>query len=89
VSGGDDARMERYEVRIAGRISPRRAAALGCELERTESAESLLVFVAVDQTALYGLVSRLRDAGLGLIAINPRPGAPDAGAVTGAGLAVG
>ena len=68
--------MERYEIRIAGPISRRRAATLGCELEQVRSDESLLVFAAVDQAALYGLVSRLRDSGLALVAINSRRGAP-------------
>lgn len=68
--------MQRYEIRIAGRISPRRAAALGCDLEHVAATDTLLVFAAADQAALYGLLSRLRDAGLELVAINPRPHAP-------------
>ena len=74
--------MERYEIRIAGRISPRRAAALGCEFSEVGSQESVLVFAAPDQAALYGLLSRLRDAGLELVAINPRSGAPALHAAT-------
>lgn len=61
--------MERYEIRIAGRISPRRASALTCELEDAASPESVLLFAAVDQAALYGLITRLRDAGLELVAV--------------------
>ena len=59
--------MERYEIRIAGRVGPRRAGALACELVRAASTESVLVFAAVDQAALYGLLTRLRDAGLELV----------------------
>ncbi len=73
--------MERYEIRVAGPISRRRAAALGCEVEQVASDESLLVFAAVDETALYGLLSRLRDAGLALVAVNPRRSAPGLDAV--------
>lgn len=61
--------MERYEIRIAGRVTPRRAAALGCETTPLAGGDTLLAFDAVDQTALYGLLSRLRDAGLELVAI--------------------
>ncbi len=68
--------MERYEIRIAGPIGKRRAAALGCELEASGMGASVLVFAATDQAALYGLVSRLRDAGFALVAVNPRSAAP-------------
>ncbi len=60
--------MNRYEIRVAGHIDPRRAAALGCtELQLLPDGGSQLVFVAADQTALYGLMARLRDAGIELI----------------------
>ena len=35
--------------------------------------KSLLVFAALDQAALYGLLTRLRDAGLDLIAVEHVP----------------
>ncbi len=61
--------MNRYEIRVAGHLDRRRAASLGCEgLQLLPGGESLLMFVAVDQAALYGLLTRLRDAGLGLVA---------------------
>lgn len=68
--------MERYEIRIAGPIGKRRAAALGCELEKGGMDTSVLGFEATDQAALYGLLSRLRDAGFALVAVNPRSAAP-------------
>ncbi len=64
--------MERYEIRVAGHISSRTARALDCEVELSPSGESVLVFLAIDRTALYGLLSRLRDAGLELIAVERR-----------------
>ena len=72
--------MERYEIRVAGRLGPRRAKALGCEeLRLLPHGGSLLVFAAVDQAALYGLLTRLRDAGLELEAVERAPAArPDA-----------
>ena len=61
--------MDRYEIRVAGHVDRRRAHALGCgELTLLPGGDSLLAFAAVDQAALYGLLARLRDAGLELIA---------------------
>jgi hypothetical protein len=61
--------MDRYEIRVAGHLDRRRACFLGCEeLRLLPDGDSLLIFRAVDQAALYGLLTRLRDAGLGLIA---------------------
>ena len=61
--------MDRYEIRVAGHLDPRRARFLGCEeLRLLPGGDSLLIFAAVDQAALYGLLTQLRDAGLELIA---------------------
>ena len=60
--------MERYEIRVAGHLDQRRARFLGCEeLRLLPGGESRLIFTAVDQAALYGLLTRLRDAGLELV----------------------
>lgn len=65
--------MEHYEIRVVGHLDERRAAALGCELIRLgPDARSVLTFAAVDQAALYGLLGRLRDAGLELVAVERR-----------------
>jgi len=74
--------MDRYEIRVAGHLDRRRAHALGCEeLRLLPGGDSLLVFAAVDQAALYGLLTRLRDAGLGLVAAERMPAS--AGRVNG------
>ena len=66
--------MDRYEIRVAGHLDQRRARFLGCEeLRLLPDGDSLLIFAAVDQAALYGLLTRLRDAGLGLIAAERMP----------------
>ena len=59
--------MDRYEIQVTGHLDQRRARALGCdELRLLPGGASLLVFTLVDQAALYGLLTRLRDAGLEL-----------------------
>jgi hypothetical protein len=66
--------MDRYEIRVAGHLDQRRVNSLGCEaLRLLPGGDSLLIFAAVDQAALYGLLTRLRDAGLGLIAAERMP----------------
>ncbi len=72
--------MERYEIRVVGQVGVRRAHSLGCEeLRLLPDGGSLMVFTAVDQAALYGLLTRLRDAGLGLESVERAPATrPDA-----------
>ena len=61
--------MDRYEIRVAGHLDQRRVRALGCEeLRLLPAGTSVLVFRAADQAALYGLLTRFRDAGLELVA---------------------
>jgi hypothetical protein len=61
--------MEHYEIRVVGHLDERRAAGLGCELLLLlPDGRSVLTFAA-DQAALYGLLGRLRDAGLELVAV--------------------
>ena len=66
--------MDRYEIRVAGHLDQRRARFLGCEgLRPLPGGDSLLIYESVDQAALYGLLTRLRDAGLGLVAAERMP----------------
>jgi hypothetical protein len=66
--------MDRYEIRVAGHLDQRRAQFLGCEaLRLLPDGDSLLAFAAIDQAAVYGLLTRLRDAGLELIAAERIP----------------
>jgi hypothetical protein len=62
--------MNRYEIRVVGHVETRRARALGCDACRwLPDRDSVLTFTAVDQAATYGLMARLRDAGLELVAV--------------------
>ena len=66
--------MDRYEIRVAGHLDRRHVRFLGCEeLRLLPGGDSLLIFAAVDQAALYGLMTRLRDAGLELVAAERTP----------------
>lgn len=72
--------MTRFEIQVVGHIGSRWARALGAETcLPLEGGRSALVITAVDAAATYGLIARLRDAGLELISITP---CPDAGADT-------
>ena len=62
--------MNRYEVRVVGHIDVRRARAFGAEeFCLLPDGDSVLVVPAVDAAATYGLLARLRDAGLELVAV--------------------
>jgi hypothetical protein len=72
--------MKRYAIQVVGHIEPRRARLLGCDGVRPlESGQSVLTFGAVDQSALYGLLGRLRDLGIELVALqrDSNPGSND------------
>ena len=62
--------MNRYEIRVVGHLEARRAHALGADgCRRLPEGDSILVVSAVDQAATYGLLARIRDAGLELVAV--------------------
>jgi hypothetical protein len=66
--------MDRYEIQVADLVDRRRARSLGCQGSRPRSGDgTALMFTAVDQAALYGLLARLRDSGIRLVAVNPLP----------------
>ncbi len=66
--------MDRYEIQVAGHLDQRRARSLGCHtLRLLPDGNSRLVFADLDQAALFGLMTRLRDAGLELIAVERLP----------------
>jgi hypothetical protein len=76
--------MNRYEIRVVGHIDAHRARALGASrLRLLPDGESSFVVAATDPAALYGLLARLRDAALELVAVIPLPAdPPDSGSST-------
>lgn len=72
--------MDRYEVTLDTEIGERRSRDLGCEcLAPSTAGTSRLVTSPLDQAGLHGLLRRLRDAGLGLVAVNRIPLDPQGG----------
>ncbi len=66
--------MNRYEIRVVGRLDARRAHALGADSCRwLPDGDSILVVALVDQAATYGLLARLRDTGLELVEVRRIP----------------
>jgi len=69
--------MDRYELRTTAALSPRRLAGLDCTVvEPAGDGGGWLRTGPLDHTGLYGLLARLRDAGVGLVEVRRLP-APD------------
>jgi hypothetical protein len=63
--------MQQIEVRVKGRIDERWSEWFdGLTITHTDQDETVLMGPVVDQAALYGLVAKLRDLGLPLLAVN-------------------
>ncbi len=66
--------MNRYVIRVVGHLDTPRARALGAERCRwLVNGQSVLEFGSLDQAATYGVLARLRDAGIELIAVESQP----------------
>jgi hypothetical protein len=66
--------VNRYEIRVVGHLDARRARAVGgSRLRLLANGQSRFVVSAADPAALYGLLARLRDAALELVAVTRLP----------------
>ena len=62
-----------YEIRLKGHLEPRWADWFdGLTLTQESDGTTVLSGSVVDQTALHGLLGKVRDLGLPLIAVNRR-----------------
>ncbi len=72
-----DFQPDRYEIRIQGILDPRWSEWLGYpHVTHTES-ETILSCVIQDQTALHGLLAKIRDMNLKLISVTRVGSKPD------------
>ena len=63
--------MQQVEIRVKGRIDERWWEWVGdMAITYTGQGETLLTGLVADQSALYGLVAKLRDLGLPLVSVN-------------------
>jgi hypothetical protein len=68
---------ERYEIRIRGHLDDRWSAWFdGLAVVAEENGETTLSGLIRDQAALYGVLAKVRDLGLPLIAVNRMVGGP-------------
>lgn len=64
--------MQQVEIRVKGCIDERWSEWLDdLRIAHTEQDETILHGEVADQSALYGLIAKLRDLGLPLVAVNP------------------
>jgi hypothetical protein len=63
--------MHQVQIRVKGQIDERWSEWLdGLTIIHTEEGETVLSGEVLDQAALYGLIAKLRDLGLPLLAMN-------------------
>ena len=70
---------EIYQIRVAGHLADRWSDWLGgLAMERQEDGTTVLSGAVVDQAALHGVIARIRDLGVALLAVDrisdARPG---------------
>ncbi|MFH1087876.1 MAG: hypothetical protein V1737_04745 [Chloroflexota bacterium] len=64
--------MEQVEIRVKGHVDEHWSDWFsGLTITHTEQGETLLTGSVADQTALYGVLSKLRDLGLQLLSVTP------------------
>jgi hypothetical protein len=63
----------RYEIRVAGHLSPQWVDWFEGLTITLEGGETRLTGLLADQAALYGLLKKVRDLGLSLLAVNQLP----------------
>jgi hypothetical protein len=61
-----------YEIRLKGHLDPKWSDWFaGLTISHEDNGETLLAGILVDQSALHGLLTRVKDLGIPLISVNP------------------
>ncbi len=69
--GNDPGRPMVYEIRLRGHLGPQwREWFMGLTIRLEENGNTLLAGTVVDQAALHGILKKVRDLGMPLLAIN-------------------
>ena len=76
----DDSQLGHYEIRIKGHLDEQWADWFGgLMVTLKEDGDTLLTGPVIDQSALYGLLKKVRDLGMPLLSVNPaKPDEADA-----------
>jgi hypothetical protein len=70
MSGKPWSKPEVYEIRFKGHLNPRRAQMFeGLEMVQGPDGETVLTGPVIDQAALHGILSRIRDLGVPLLSV--------------------
>lgn len=76
--GNDPSRPMIYEIRIRGHLGQQwREWFMGLNIKLEEDGNTLLTGEVVDQAALHGLLKKVRDLGMQLLAVNMVGSQPD------------
>lgn len=76
--------MPTYTIRVAGHLAPQWSGWLaGLALRHEDDGTTTLHGLLPDQSALFGVLTKIRDLNLPLLAIERRDAGGDAGATTG------
>lgn len=63
--------VDTYRIRVQGHLDDRWSEALGgLAIQRQDDGTTLLVGAIVDQSALHGVLTRIRDLGLPLLSVH-------------------
>ena len=77
-SAGGEGRTATYEIRVAGHLGAEWVEWFdGLAITQEPGGDTLLTGAVADQSALYGLLRKMRDLGLTLLAVNVVAGQQD------------
>lgn len=66
-----------YRIFVKGRLTTRLASAFAGMRVGSDAGNTSLTGLVRDQSELYGVLDRIRNLGLELVSVQPRPGQPN------------